>query len=57
MLLFLAQGLGNKEIADRLDRTVGTVEKHVKNARRKLSARTIPDTIVLARRQGLLPPE
>lgn len=57
VLLFLAQGLGNKEIADRLNRTVGTVEKHVKNARRRLGARTIPDVIARAHQQGLLPPE
>jgi len=57
VLRLLAQGLGNKEIAGRLNRTVGTVEKHVKNARRKLGARTIPDIIARARQQGLLPPE
>jgi len=57
VLHLLAQGLGNKEIASRLNRTVGTVEKHVKKVRRKLGARTIPDAIVLARQQGLLPPE
>jgi len=56
ILILLAQGLSNKDIAERLDRDTTTIEKHLKSMRRKLGARAIPDLVAIARQTGLLPP-
>ncbi len=57
VLIHLAQGLGYKDIAQRLEREPETIEKHAKNIRRKLGVRAITDAVAIARQRGLLPPE
>jgi len=55
-LILLAEGLSNKDIAERLERDTSTIEKHLKNMRRKLGAHAITDLVAIARRTGVLPP-
>ncbi len=56
ILILLAEGLSNKDIAERLERDTSTIEKHLKNMRRKLGAHAITDLVAIARRTGVLPP-
>lgn len=55
-LLWLAQGLRNKQIADRLGLRPVTVELHLKNARKKLGAETREQAIAIALLNGLISP-
>lgn len=55
ILILLAQGLSNKDIAERLDRDTTTIEKHLKSMRRRLGAHAIPNLVAVARQRGLLP--
>jgi len=57
ILLLLAQGLSNKDIAARLERDTTTIEKHLKSLRRKLGVHAVPELIAVARRSGVLPRE
>ncbi|RIK38469.1 MAG: hypothetical protein DCC55_21005 [Chloroflexi bacterium] len=54
VLHLIAAGLSNKEIANRLVVTVGTVKKHINNIFGKLGATHRTQAIVLARQQNLL---
>jgi len=56
VLVHVAQGLSNREIAQRLDRDTSTIEKHTKSIRGKLGARDSIAAVKVARRNGLLPP-
>ena len=53
MLLLLAQGASNKEIADRLVISEGTVKNHVSNILAKLQAENRTQAAEIARRYGL----
>lgn len=53
-LRWLATGLRNEQIANRLGIKVVTVEFHIQNARRKLKAKTREQALVLAFNYGLL---
>ena len=53
VLLLLAQGASNKEIADRLFITEGTVKNHVSNVLGKLQAENRTQAAEIARRYGL----
>lgn len=55
-LLWLAKGLRNDRIADRLSIRQATVEFHLANARRKLDARTRGQAVVKAVQLGLIEP-
>lgn len=55
VLLYVAQGWSNRQIAEHLDRDEGTVEKHIKNLRHKLRVRTSTEAVTVARRKGMLP--
>ncbi|HXJ91518.1 MAG TPA: response regulator transcription factor [Terriglobia bacterium] len=52
----LAEGLGNKEIASRLDISVKTVETHRTNIMRKIGAHSLADIVRYAIRNGLAEP-
>ncbi len=54
VLVLLAQGYGNREIADRLVISEGTVKNHVSNILGKLQAENRTQAAVIARRHGLL---
>jgi DNA-binding NarL/FixJ family response regulator len=54
VLVLLAQGLSNREIADRLVITEGTVKNHVSNVLGKLQAENRTQAADIARRRGLL---
>lgn len=54
VLLFLEQGLANQEIADRLEISVRTVEKHVENVLGKLGVHSRLEAVARARELGLL---
>lgn len=54
ILILLAEGLLNKEIADRLQITSGTVKFHLKNVYRKLEAHNRIQALQQARQLGLL---
>ncbi|MCC6188423.1 MAG: response regulator transcription factor [Anaerolineales bacterium] len=54
VLVLLAQGLSNREIADRLVITEGTVKNHVSNVLAKLRAENRTQAADIARRRGLL---
>lgn len=54
ILHLLAEGFANREIADRLIVTEGTVRNHVSAIYAKLHARDRAQAIALARRQGLV---
>lgn len=53
-LMWCAEGARNAAIADRLGISDSTVEFHLRNARRKLNARTREHAVALAIRQELL---
>ncbi len=53
VLLLLAQGASNREIADRLFITEGTVKNHVSNVLGKLQAENRTQAAEIARRYGL----
>jgi DNA-binding NarL/FixJ family response regulator len=52
VLVLLAQGLTDKEIAARLDLSIRTVRAHVHAAMSRLDARTRPAAIAAALRYG-----
>jgi DNA-binding NarL/FixJ family response regulator len=52
----LAEGLGNKEIASRLDISVKTAESHRTNIMRKIGAHSLADVVRYAIRNGLVEP-
>lgn len=54
VLRFLAAGLRNTEIADRLNLAVKTVEFHVSNVLEKLGARSRTEAVLRARQLGLI---
>ncbi|MCS6846112.1 MAG: response regulator transcription factor [Anaerolineae bacterium] len=56
VLVLLAQGLSNREIAARLFITEGTVKNHVSNILAKLQAENRTQAAEIARRRGLTPP-
>lgn len=56
VLLALAAGLSNKEIAQKLDVSPNTVKTHVARLFEKLGARRRTEAILKARAQGLIPP-
>jgi len=53
VLVLLAQGASNREIADRLVISEGTVKNHVSNILGKLQAENRTQAAELARRYGL----
>ncbi len=55
-LLWVAQGLRSKQIADKLGLRPVTVELHLKNARTKLRAATREQAIAIALLNGLISP-
>ena len=54
VLCLLAEGLGNKAIAERLGIALGTVKAHVKTVLDKLGADTRTEALTIANRRGLL---
>ena len=54
VLVLLAQGYANREIADRLVISEGTVKNHVSNILGKLQAENRTQAVAIARRHGLL---
>jgi DNA-binding NarL/FixJ family response regulator len=50
----LAQGIPNKEIADKLHLAEGTVKNHVSNILGKLQAQNRTEAADIARRRGLI---
>ena len=55
ILLLLAEGLHNSEIADQLSTTPKTVEHHVSAVLAKLKARSRAEAVRLAYERGLIP--
>ena len=54
VLLLLAQGASNREIAERLVITEGTVKNHVSNLLAKLQAENRTQAADIARKRGLV---
>jgi DNA-binding NarL/FixJ family response regulator len=54
VLVMLAQGIPNKEIADKLHLAEGTVKNHVSNILGKLQAQNRTEAANIARRRGLV---
>ena len=54
MLHFVAAGLSNKDLADRLSVSVNTVKWHLRNVFEKLQVKNRLQATVLARRHGLI---
>ena len=54
VLVMLAQGIPNKEIADKLHIAEGTVKNHVSNILDKLQVQNRTQAADIARRRGLL---
>jgi len=54
VLVMLAQGIANKEIADKLHIAEGTVKNHVSNILGKLQAQNRTQAADIARRRGLI---
>jgi DNA-binding NarL/FixJ family response regulator len=54
ILILLAQGVPNKEIADKLSIAEGTVKNHVSNILGKLQVQNRTQAANLARRRGLV---
>ena len=50
----LAEGMPNKQIADSLGVTEGTVKQHLKELFKRLGARNRTQAVKVARRMGLL---
>lgn len=57
VLLLLEEGLGNKEIADRLGISAGTVRKHVENLCNLFGVHSRGQVVAAARRSGALTPD
>jgi len=55
VLVLVAEGLRNRDIADRLVLSVRTVDHHVASIRRKLRVKSRVAAVAEARRRGLLP--
>ena len=54
VLAFVAKGLGNKEIADRLGTASGTVKMHIQNILSKLGASDRTHAVTIAFERGIL---
>ena len=54
MLLLVAKGLSNQQIADRLVISIRTVKKHVENIHGKLGVQNRTQAVARARELGLL---
>jgi DNA-binding NarL/FixJ family response regulator len=54
VLKLVSEGLGNKEIADRLGTASGTVKMHVQNILDKLGAADRTHAVTMAIRRGIL---
>ena len=54
ILSLLAQGCSGKELAPRLGLSEETIRTHIRNAMRKLDARTRVQAVVIALQRGLL---
>jgi DNA-binding NarL/FixJ family response regulator len=54
VLVLLAQGLSNRDIAEKLVITEGTVKNHVSNVLGKLQAENRTQAADIARRRGLV---
>ena len=54
VLSYLAQGLSNQEIADRLNNALGTVKVHVKHILSKLQVSSREAAVLRAQRLGLI---
>jgi DNA-binding NarL/FixJ family response regulator len=54
VLVMLAPGIPNKEIADKLHLAEGTVENHVSNILGKLQAQNRTEAADIARKRGLI---
>jgi DNA-binding NarL/FixJ family response regulator len=54
VLVMIAQGVPNKEIADKLHIAEGTVKNHVSNILEKLQVQNRTQAAELARRKGLV---
>ncbi|MFW6097721.1 MAG: response regulator transcription factor, partial [Chloroflexota bacterium] len=54
VLQLVAEGLSNKEIAERLTVTVGTVKKHLNNIFGKLQVKSRTQAVARARMQALI---
>jgi DNA-binding NarL/FixJ family response regulator len=56
IVILIASGLSNKLIADKLQVSVRTIEKHCNNIHRKLNVHNAVEVTRYAIRNGLLPP-
>lgn len=54
VLRLAAEGLGNKEIGERLGTSVGTVKIHIQNVLSKLGAADRTHAVIIALRRGIL---
>jgi DNA-binding NarL/FixJ family response regulator len=57
ILQLIAEGLGTRQIAERLFLSVKTVETHRAHIMRRLDIHDVPGLVRFAIRHGLLPPE
>ena len=57
ILQLVAEGLGTRQIAERLFLSVKTVETHRAQIMQRLDIRDVPGLVRFAIRHGLLPPE
>jgi len=55
VLTFVADGLGNREIAERLGTAAGTIKIHVQNILDKLDAADRTQAVTIALQRGILP--
>lgn len=54
VLLFLAQGLQNKEIAEQMQKSVSTVKQHISGMMLRLGVHTRTGIIIKAQKLGLI---
>jgi DNA-binding NarL/FixJ family response regulator len=54
VLTLVADGLGNRDIADRLDRSSGTIKIHIENILAKLGAADRTQAVTIAIQRGIL---
>ena len=54
VLLFLAQGLQNKEIAEQMQKSVSTVKQHISGMMMRLNVRTRTGVVIKAQKLGLI---